>query len=185
MVAGDLPARLSGFVVDALVVGVATLVMLTVLGVLHGPVVTVHRAGSIADRVEVDAALFAVDTLAATALAAVYFAGSWVRHGATLGQRINGLQVLPTGPRAARLTIARSLVRFCCLGSPIWVAAGFTSGTPRLALWILGVLWYVVLAASVSAGSSTEGIHDRIAGTMVVRHATRVDIGLIDDGATA
>lgn len=172
VVAGDVAARIAGFLIDAVIVTFASLVLLTLLGFLHGPVVEVRSSGGLADRVEVDAARFAVDTVCTTLLAATYFAGSWVRRGHTIGQRAVGLEVVSAGDATAALGTGRAIVRFFSLGAPLWIIAGFVAGNARLVLWLLALAWYVVLAVSVAAGSATQGVHDRIAGSVVVRHVT-------------
>lgn len=180
LVGGDASSRVGGYVVDSAIVSAGSLVLLTVLAVIHGPVIEFERSGEFSDRVELDGLWFAIDTAAVTLFAGIYFAGSWVRSGATIGQRAVGLRVLPADASdgtngadgVATLTAGRAVARYLALGVPLWLAAGFTSGNVRLAFWCLGALWYAVLLVSVVKGSSTVGIHDRIARTMVVRRVT-------------
>lgn len=165
---GDAPARIAGFVVDSVIVSFVSLFLLTMLGVLHGPVVAVEGSGELPDRLEVDATLFAIDAAVITLMTGVYFAGSWIRFGATPGQGSVGLRVLDaTG--GSGLTGKQALTRFVALGAPLWLISGLVSGNARLAAWSLTIIWYVVLVVTVARGSSVSGVHDRIAGTIVVR----------------
>lgn len=165
---GDAPARIAGFVVDAVLVALASFVVLTVLGLIHGPVVVIGGSGDLPDRVEVDTARFAIDSFAITMLAGFYFAGSWVRSGATPGQGSVRLRVLDATGRS-NVTVMQAVIRFLALGAPLWLIAGIVSGNARLAAWCLTVLWYGVLTVTVVRGSSASGIHDRLARTVVVR----------------
>ncbi|HSJ92020.1 MAG TPA: RDD family protein, partial [Ilumatobacter sp.] len=185
VVAGDVASRISAFVLDALIVAFGTLVLLTVLGFVHGPVLDIRSSGELADRVEIDPVRFGIDTAASTALAALYFAGSWTRRRATFGQRAIGLEVLPAGDVTAGLTVFQGIVRFLAMGAPLWVIAGFASGNVRLLFWCLGLGWYGVLAITVVGGSSATGIHDRIARTVVVRHVRLLELGAGPDRAVA
>ena len=171
VVPGDASARVVGFFIDSVIVSIGSLVLLTVLGLVHGTVIEVRTSGALADRVEIDAVRFSIDTGVVTLFAAAYFAGSWVRSGATIGQRSVGLRVLPAG-EATRVSPIAATVRFLALGAPLWVIAGLVSGNARLAFWCLALIWYAVVLVSVTRGTSTTGIHDRIAGTIVVRHVT-------------
>lgn len=168
VVPGDAAARTGGYAIDTVLVSIASFVVLGALALVHGPVFEVGGSASIADQVEIDRALFAIDTAFVTVLAGAYFAGSWLRSGATPGQRAFGLRVLPRGARST-ITARSAVIRFVALGAPFWVAAGLTSGGLRLVLWALGLVWYVVLAASVAIGEPTTGLHDRLAGTMAIR----------------
>lgn len=172
---GDASARLSGYLIDAVVIAAASFVLLVVLGLVHGPVIEFSGAGELADRVDVDRTRFAADTAVIVVFVGLYFAGSWARRGATIGQRSTGLSVLSAsdgGPPS----LGWALVRFIALGTPFWVAAGFVAGSARFLLWLIGALWYFALLVSVVRGSTTTGWHDRIARTIVVRKVSTVDV---------
>ena len=180
LVAADAPGRAAGFAIDAVLLAIVSLVALTALSLAHGPVVEVRRTGDVIGTVRVDQGLLVLDTLAICALSALYFAGSWVRWGATIGQRGLGISLRPAdsadGPPGLRWGPA--IVRWLALGAPIWVAAGLADGNTRWGLWSAGVLWYAVLGVSVSAGSSLTGIHDRLAGAVAVRWAESIRTSL-------
>ncbi len=182
VVAGDVAARVGGFAIDATIVSIGSLVLLGVLAFVHGPVVEVRGTTPLPDRVVIDDALFAVDTALVTLLAGLYFVVSWVRGGATPGQRAFGLSVLPLGV-GETLNAGRACIRFVALGSPFWVAAGLTSGRLRLLMWVCGLAWYAALATSVVIGSRTTGLHDRLARTMVIRRLRPLDPDTTSIGA--
>lgn len=169
---GDAPARIAGFVIDTAVVSLASLLLLTVLGIVHGPLVEIEGSGELPDRVDVDPARFALDSIAVTLFAGIYFAGSWVRSGATPGQRSVRLRVLDATGRA-NVTVMQGVIRFLSLGAPLWLVGGLISGNARLAVWCLTVVWYGVLTVTVIRGSAVSGVHDRLARTIVVREVTR------------
>ncbi len=170
---GDAPARIAGFVVDSAIVSVAALFLLTVLGVLHGPVVEVQGSGDLPDRLDVDTVRFAIDSVVVSLFAGCYFAGSWIRFGATPGQSSVGLRVLDAAG-GRDMSPAQAAIRFVALGAPLWLIGGLVSGNARLAAWCLTLVWYGVLVVTVVRGSSVSGIHDRIARTIVVREVTPI-----------
>lgn len=174
--AGDAPARVSGYIVDSAIVLLGSFVLLSALGLVHGPAVEVSGSGGLSDRVDVDRTRFAIDTAMVAFASGAYFVGSWVRRGATIGQRTVGLRVLGTNEQHG-LTITAAVIRFVALGAPLWVTAGLLSGNARVAVWCLALLWYGVLFVSVVRGTSTTGLHDRIARTIVVREVALVELG--------
>ena len=171
-VAADIGGRSLSYMADIVLFSVSAFVALLLLSFVHGPVVNVHRAGNLVDRVRVDAVRFAVDTLVVCALSAVYFAGSWRRWGATPGQRLSRIEVRPADRRfepGARLGLGRAIARWLALGVPLWVAAGVSTGNLRWALWLAAWAWYAALVVTSARSPSGQGLHDRMAGTAAIR----------------
>jgi uncharacterized RDD family membrane protein YckC len=175
LVAADIGGRAISFLVDAVLVSVLAFIALGVLAVLHGPVVVVRWSGDLVDRLSVDRVRYLVDTAVVGFLSAVYFAGSWWRRGATVGQRLVGIRLhAAAGDRADRrvggpLSGRAALVRWLALGVPLWLGAGVAGGNVRLALWLASWLWYVVVALTTVTGTPLQGVHDRLAGSVAVR----------------
>jgi uncharacterized RDD family membrane protein YckC len=107
----------------------------------------------------------------ATALSAAYFVGSWSsRRRATPGMRAFRLQV-GSGSEGTPLTPMAGLVRWAVMGFPLAllllvpVLAGVAS--------LVSLVVPVVLLVSTRLSPARRGLHDRVAGSVVVQPATQ------------
>jgi hypothetical protein len=172
VVAADIGGRTFCYFIDTLMFCVAAFVVLSVLSLVHGPVVSVRRAGNLVDRMNVDDVRFAMDTAIVSLLSGLYYAGSWWRRGATPGQRLCRIEVRPADrcdDAGARVPLARAVVRWLALGAPLWVAASVATGNLRWTLWFAAWAWYLLLAVTVARGTGLQGLHDRLSRTAAIR----------------
>ena len=94
----------------------------------------------------------------------VFFIGFWAWRGQTPGKMIMGVYIVRNDGNP--ITIGNTLVRYITYIVPLIPPIAFFSGRVHLALYLgLLLLSFLVVAAS----KDKRGIHDRIAGTMVVR----------------
>ena len=99
---------------------------------------------------------------------AIYSIPFWQLKRATLGQRVLNLLVVDLeipNPISWRQAAIRWLVLFG------WTFASIGSSIPLLA-WVFGavfVAWFAVLIATTWRDARGQGIHDRFAGTLVVK----------------
>lgn len=131
----------------------------------------------------------------------IYYAGCWTMFRATPAQRLLSLQVadartgrtipfwralvrwiaaygLPTGVTALFLVIfaqTMATVSLSDMSSPYYsytTTSAYTGpeGAASLLSWV-GVIWSLVLLISTAASASKTGLHDRLAGTIVVGKA--------------
>lgn len=134
--------RVVAYVIDSIIVSIIGGVLGFVLGLIAGLVNPNAVADSQTNSVAV--ANYVVGFL----LSFAYYAGLWTLNGATFGQRICGLRVVddytfqPIGP-------VKATIRYFAM----WLS---------FALCFLGVLW-------VAFDSHKQGLHDKLAGTLVVR----------------
>lgn len=122
-------------------------------------------------RLAVDPVRLALQVVATTAVSGAYFVLSWAgRWKATPGQRLLGM-VVATEAGGSPLSASRSLVRWVALGAPFGVIAALVVEAPMLWLLVvtLAVGWAVALLVSARLDARRRGIHDRIAGSLVVR----------------
>lgn len=172
LVYADLPSRLVAFVIDVVVVSVIVFAGAIVVSVIFGPVAQLHPdADSLADRVDLDAGRAAIDIVMAVLVSGVYFVGSWVRWGATPGQRIIGARVLT--PAGENLTLGRAALRWLVLIAPLSVV-GIVGGPSPIAGFIVLVLtgiWYAAIAMTTARDGAKRGIHDSLTGAVVTKPA--------------
>lgn len=128
--------------------------------------------------------LVVVAAIALVSLGAIYF---WRVFRATPGQMVLGLFVIRRGT-GERLTRGGALLRWLALYAPFVLLISYTQlidivfrsdllpdGDPLFVAslaYFLPVAWYVVLGLSVLLeGKRGRGLHDRLAGSVVVRRA--------------
>jgi uncharacterized RDD family membrane protein YckC len=161
--------RLVAYMLDALVLVVAIYVVALILRAAIGPTLTFTDAAGV-PRVQIDRLHSVINSVAATLVAGVYFAGSWLRFGATLGQRLIGARVERVDG-TGRLRPAQAVARWLLLGTPLGLIS--TVLGPPSALSVILVLaiafWFALLFVSTARSRRKRGLHDRITGTTVVR----------------
>jgi uncharacterized RDD family membrane protein YckC len=155
--------RVAGFLLDVLALTLAGFAYWSLVQGLAGdPLV----AGSAAD---------VAGTIGFMGLSLAYWVVLWVRAGGTLGQRLLGMRVVDaaTGERIAWQPAIRRWLLFegvtnLLLVASLLLPAGAT--LPGLILDLGAVGWPLLLLATTVASPTRQGLHDRYARTLVVRH---------------
>ena len=168
--------RGAAYVADSLIVGVAYLAMAVFFDAVFGPLVAASPDGVAIVVVAVDPLRVILELTATLLVDALYFAGSWSLWGATLAQRALRLRVRmaegppPTPAAPDALPIAVAWRRWAVLAVlPIAVGSLGASGALDLgALVIVNGTWFLVLLISAAVDPLRRGLHDRLAGTLVV-----------------
>ena len=117
--------------------------------------------------------LFGIFTLPWIAIA-LNTLGAWL-FGSTLAQRMLGLRVVDP-QSGGRIGLARTVLRTAVIVSPLLLLAvvtytpmlryvGYFSNGPSL-FWVPVLVWVIMLVVAASSGRS---LHDRAAGSIVVR----------------
>jgi uncharacterized RDD family membrane protein YckC len=164
--------RLLAFGLDAIVVSVAILLAAAAMSAILGPALRLDLAHPEPPlRVIATYGRPELNALVAMALSATYFAGSWWTMAATPGQRLLGIRVPEATTAALRLTAGAALLRWIVLFPPFGLAAALAADLRGLSasLTAAGVLWGLVLLISTVRRADRRGLHDRAAGSIVVR----------------
>lgn len=164
--------RLAAFGIDALIVLLVGLLLLTALTWLVGPSAVVRLEDPAAASVDVAASRATLNATLVAAVSALYFSASWRRSGSTLGQRLLGLRVEPAsagGNGSDRLSVGRAVGRWALLGGPLGVASAIVLDAPLafLLISVAGAAWIGALVVSTLLRG--RGLHDRLSGSVVVR----------------
>jgi uncharacterized RDD family membrane protein YckC len=120
----------------------------------------------------VDGGRALVDSVVTTAASGIYFVTWWRIGAGSPGQRAFGLMVKPAD--GERVSLRAWIVRWAALGgpaAPLIVAIGIVAPVLRLSLGTVFIVWQLLLLASTIRSATNQGIHDRIAGTIVVQGA--------------
>jgi uncharacterized RDD family membrane protein YckC len=173
--------RSAAYVLDSLVVGTVYVALAVLFDTLFGPLVQTSPDGSTVVVIAVDPVRVALELAATLVIDGLYFAGSWSRWGASPAQRALGLRIRMAGgaPRTAdsgdALPIEAAWLRWAVLAvGPIAVGSLADSGAldPSVLLVVNGA-WYMFLLVSAARDPLRRGLHDRVAGTLVVRTPSR------------
>ena len=139
-----------------------------------GPTLRITESAGV-PRIQVDRLHRVVNSVAATLVAGAYFVGSWLRSGATPGQRLLGMRVVRI-EREARLRPGQAVGRWLLLGTPLGLISTLL-GPPSVVGGVLVVaiaFWFAVLIVSTARDKRKRGLHDRITGTIVRRRRAPV-----------
>jgi uncharacterized RDD family membrane protein YckC len=149
-------SRIVAWLFDISIIAILSIVVLVVLVIISPDT---FRRDSFAT-----AALSAIMT---TGLSFLYFVGQWTgSSGATLGMRSLGLRVVDApGPRT--LGIGPAIVRWAGFGYPLTIVA-LIPVLGSVVSWAL-TGWTIVLLISTAMSDTNQGLHDRFAGSAVLR----------------
>ena len=162
--------RAVAYFVDGIVVAALVFLAVTVMTVLFGP--TVRFDDSSTSGLIVDRGRAAANTIVAVLVGALYFIGSWVRTGRTVGAALLDLHVASvSGERL--LSVGEAAIRWIVIGAPLALLSPIVRGSPRLVagLTLVTIAWAVVLLVTTIVDGRHRGLHDRVAGSVVLRGA--------------
>jgi hypothetical protein len=165
----SIPRRLLAWIVDVLVVTVLIFVGVSAVDEVVGPAVRFRlEAAELADVVTASKGVVVVEGLFAAALSASYFAIPWTLLGGSPGQLALRMRVR-TERSGQTLTVGRALARWILLFPPFATASALTTGVPRVGWFVWGsaVAWYLVLLVTAARSETNQGLHDRIARSVV------------------
>ena len=194
----SLARRLVAFFLDGLFLVPVYLVYALVLDAALGPLVEPGPAGTGVVVVAVSPLRVALELGLTLVTDAAYYAGCWVRWGMTPGQRICGVAVRPVAPGmpgsslgfgrspsaptdpgghadGARVPAPVATTRWAILQLlPLCVGSLGAAGAIQLDV-VAGINagWYLFLFLTTAVHPLRQGLHDRRAGTLVVRQRRR------------
>jgi len=162
----DAPNRLVAYVLDVVILAALIFVGSVVVALVLGP--AIHVDADV--RLQVDERLVTINGMLATLLNAAYFVLSWTRRRATPGQRLVGLWT-GSAHDGSPLPAGRALLRWALLGGPFVAASVLALWLPAVAgpLMMLGLGWYAVVLMTIARDPRRRGVHDRCAGSVVVK----------------
>jgi hypothetical protein len=162
--------RSLAWIVDVIAVTVLVFAGVSVVDEALGPALGFHpEAATLTDVVEADLGRLVLDAVVATALSAGYFVIPWAVLGGSLGQLALRLRV--RGDTGGGLTVGRALARWALLFPPFATISALTTDVPGLGwlIWGSAPVWYLVLLLTTARSDTKQGVHDRLAGSVVLR----------------
>jgi uncharacterized RDD family membrane protein YckC len=182
LVFADVPNRLIGFLLDAVILVILSLAGAVAISAIFGPVVTIDLEAD--PQVSVDRGLALANAALGTGINAVYFIGFWRRLRGSPGIRMLRMRIGREADGGA-ISLTQGVVRWLFIGLPLGVEAFLTvllSGLADVLLLIALLLWYLILMASTARSPTKQGFHDRIARTIVAKRARPVAWAAADRG---
>lgn len=124
----------------------------------------------------VDERLAVANAVLSVVLGGVYFVGSYLLLRASPGHLLLVMSLRPLDA-AQRLSLASALVRWLLLAAPFGLASvvmTIVAGVADLAAVVAVSAWYVILLVTTARHPAKQGLHDRLARTIVVKRARAV-----------
>jgi hypothetical protein len=162
--------RVLAWVLDVVVVAALIFVAVGVVDEILEPTVSVHPdAATLEDVLSADEGRVAVNAVLAAGLSACYFVVPWALVGGSPAQL--ALRMRVRGSRSdVSLTVGRALVRWILLFPPFATVSALSAGVPYVGAlaWGIAVVWYLVLLVTTARSDTKQGLHDRLAGSVVL-----------------
>jgi uncharacterized RDD family membrane protein YckC len=164
--------RLVAYVLDALIIAIVIYLVALALRAVIGPTIRITDVDGV-PRVRVDRLRSVVDAVSGTTVTGLYFVVSWLRLGGTPMQRLIGARV-ERADDGERLHLGQAFGRWLLLGAPFGLISVLLVPEPLLgAILALAIaVWFAVLFITTARGRRKRGLHDRVAGSVVVRRPT-------------
>ncbi len=161
----DVPNRIMALVIDIIALSVIGFAFAWLFGGLVSEAGALDSAGS-----ELDILAFLLVLVLQLAVSFGYFTGTWVLSSATPGMRLLGLRVGDES-RGRPLDWRPATLRWLLLGVPsVMVSLVFyVPHAVGVILAVLGAAWLLLLLYSMAQSPTRQGLHDRVAGSIVVR----------------
>jgi RDD family len=151
------------------VVTVLIFVGVAVVDAVFGPTVRMHpEATALEDVLAADSGRVVLNAVLATALSVSYFVVPWVLLGGSPAQLALRMRVRDRTDEQT-LSLGRALARWILLFPPFATVSALTAGLPLVGalVWAAAVVWYLLLLLTTALSDTNQGLHDRIAGSVV------------------
>jgi hypothetical protein len=161
--------RSLAWILDVVLVTLLIFVAVSVVDAVFGPTVSFRpEAATLPETVAVDKGLVVLTGLVATGVSAGYFVVSWALLGGSPAQLALRMRVRGDAGGGA-LTLGRAVARWILLFPPFATVSALTAGVPRVGWFVWGsaLAWYLVLLLTAARSETNQGLHDRIARSVV------------------
>jgi RDD family len=161
--------RSLAWILDVALVTALIFVGVAVVDAVFGPTVRTHRdAAALEDVLAADTGRVVLNALLATGLSVGYFVVPWAVLGGSPAQLALRMRVRGSTD-GEPLPIGRALARWILLFPPFATVSALTAGMPLVGgfVWGAAVIWYVVLLLTTARSNTNQGLHDRIARSVV------------------
>lgn len=162
--------RFLAWIIDVFAVTVLIFVGVSVADEVFGPAARFHlEAATLPDVVAPDLGIVVLNALVATVLSAGYFVIPWAFLGGSPGQLALRMRVRADDTVGGPLPVRQALTRWILLFPPFATVSALTVEVPSLGwlIWGSAPVWYLVLLLTTARSERKQGLHDRLAGSVV------------------
>lgn len=165
LVYADVPNRVFALIVDAIILGIGTAVITSlVYGIVGSPVTFNLTTGFVFNAVPL-----LIGAVISLAISAAYYIYTWTSLRASPGQRLLGMQV-GNFPDGAPLTQNQAVRRWAVLFAPFSIGqVAYVAPTIGLIVGLLIVGYAVYLLYTTAQSPTKQGFHDKTANSVVVK----------------
>jgi len=171
----DVPNRTIAYIIDAIILGIVNLVVGAVLSGIGLNAFTINsNPTNIGNLLSYNPVVGLIQAVIFAAISGVYFIYTWTTMRGSPGQRVLGMQV-GNATDGQTLTMEQAFKRWIALGAPFGVAQALNP-VPGLGILIglAAFVWFIALLVTTAQSPTKQGLHDRYAGTVVVKAARAV-----------
>ena len=171
----DVPNRTIAYIIDAIILGIINLVVGAILGGIGLNAVTVNlNATTLNGLVSYNPIVGLIQAVIFAAISGAYFVYTWTTMRGSPGQKVLGMQV-GNATDGQTLTMEQAIKRWIALGAPFGIAQALNP-LPGLGILIglAAFIWFIALLVTTAQSPTKQGLHDRYAGTVVVKAARAV-----------
>ena len=171
----DVPNRTIAYIIDAIILGIVNLVVGGVLSGIGLNAFTINsNPTNISNLLSYNPVVGLIQAVIFAAISGVYFIYTWTTMRGSPGQKVLGMQV-GNATDGQTLTMEQALKRWVALGAPFGVAQALNP-VPGLGILIglAAFVWFIALLVTTAQSPTKQGLHDRYAGTVVVKAARAV-----------
>ena len=158
----DVPNRAIAYIIDAILVGIVSIVAFAIIGGIGLNVLS---------GLEVNYFASLILAVVSLAISGAYFLYTWTAMRGTVGMKVLGMQVGNAGD-GKTLTMDQAVRRWIALGAPFGLAQAL-SPLPAIGslLGLAALGWFIYLLWTTYKSPTKQGYHDVFANTMVVKAA--------------
>ncbi|MEO8228473.1 MAG: RDD family protein [Chloroflexota bacterium] len=175
LVYADVPNRIIAQIIDAIIVGIVLVIVGVILSSIFGAPQTVtvvqDATQPLGFRTDISTNLVSllISTIVGAAVSAAYYIYTWTAMRGTIGQRALSMQV-GNAADGATLTMEQAVKRWLALGG-VFALAQLLQPLPALGVLIglAGLVWAIVLLVTTAQSPTKQGLHDKFAGSVVVK----------------
>jgi uncharacterized RDD family membrane protein YckC len=171
----DVPNRAIAYIIDAIILGIINLIVGAVLGAIGLNAFTVDvNATTIGGLLSYNPIVGLIQAVIFAAISGAYFIYLWTTMRGSVGQKVLGMQV-GNASDGKTLTMEQAVKRWLALGAPFGIAQALNP-LPGLGILIglAAFIWFIALLVTTAQSPTKQGLHDRYAGTVVVKAAHAV-----------
>ena len=171
----DVPNRTIAYIIDAIILGIVNLVVGAVLSGIGLNSFTVNsNPTDISNLLSYNPVVGLIQAVIFAAISGAYFIYTWTTMRGSPGQKVLGMQV-GNATDGQTLTTEQAIKRWLALGAPFGVAQALNP-VPGLGILIglAAFVWFIALLVTTAQSPTKQGLHDRYAGTVVVKAARAV-----------